>query len=157
MCYKNSGKREKKWNWQKYGREGSYTVEAAFIIPVILGIIFALLYFLFYEHDKVVLQGNIQMGTMQIAREEKELPSTKEWKNGIQKNLWIGTVTKGGIEKKKLYIAGSGVVEMSWKIPVMQFFLQEKQKISISIQQDSWQPNQVVRWKSALSEESKEE
>ena len=40
--------------------KGSYTVEAAFVIPIVLGVVFVLLYALFWVHDQCVLQANIQ-------------------------------------------------------------------------------------------------
>ena len=36
---------------------GSYTVEAAFIMPLILFVIIALCYLSFYMHDKIIIQS----------------------------------------------------------------------------------------------------
>ena len=47
---------------------GSYTVEAAFVIPMILGIFFAWLFQLFYLHDQVIINGMLQEAA--IEREE---------------------------------------------------------------------------------------
>ena len=35
--------------------KGSYAVEAAFVVPVVLGMIFAMIYVLYYLHDKAVV------------------------------------------------------------------------------------------------------
>ena len=47
--------------------KGSYTVEAAFVIPIVLGVVFVLLYALFWVHDQCVLQANIQNGLIQYS------------------------------------------------------------------------------------------
>lgn len=44
--------------------KGSYTVEAAFIFPIILFIILMLLYFSFYLHDISKIKGVVDQGTI---------------------------------------------------------------------------------------------
>ena len=39
----------------RYMWDGSYTVEAAFIVPVVLGILYGWMFQLFYLHDQVVI------------------------------------------------------------------------------------------------------
>lgn len=125
--------------------EGSYTLEAAFVVPIILGILFAMLYFLYYEHDKAILQGNLQESILGVASGEQDLPDSREWKKQLQKHLWRGTVTEGTIKKKTLSVQGSGAVEMRLRIPVMQFFLADKQEIREELHKTTWQPDQAVR------------
>ena len=58
--------------------KGSYTVEAAFVIPIVLGVVFVLLYALFWVHDQCVLQANIQNGLIQYSDTGEELPTNEE-------------------------------------------------------------------------------
>ena len=44
----------------RYLWDGSYTVEAAFIVPMVLGILYAWMFHLFYLHDQVVMDGMLQ-------------------------------------------------------------------------------------------------
>lgn len=67
--------------------KGSYTVEAAFVIPIVLGVVFVLLYALFWAHDQCVLQANIQNGLIQYSDIGEELPTNEEWKRTLQQNL----------------------------------------------------------------------
>ena len=55
---------------KKYDISGNYTVEAAFIVPMILGIVFAIMYMLFFLHDKVVLQENLRTVVLSVAQSE---------------------------------------------------------------------------------------
>ena len=41
----------------RYMWDGSYTVEAAFIVPMVLGIMYAWMFQLFYLHDQMVMDG----------------------------------------------------------------------------------------------------
>ena len=77
--------------------KGSYTVEAAFVIPIVLGVVFVLLYALFWVHDQCVLQANIQNGLIQYSDTGEELPTNEEWKRTLQQNLWMGNVTETAI------------------------------------------------------------
>lgn len=130
----------------------SYTVEAAFVIPLILGIIFALLYFMYYEHDKIVLQGNIEEAVIQLVRSKEEIPDQTEWKKQIQKNLWMAQVEEGSISDSGLTIKAFGAANMSLNIPVMEYFLAERQSCSYTMQVQTWQPEQMIRWKGILPE-----
>lgn len=57
--------------------KGSYTVEAAFVIPIVLGVVFVLLYALFWVHDQCVLQANIQNGLIQYSDTERNCQLTR--------------------------------------------------------------------------------
>ena len=51
--------------------DGSYTVEAAFIVPIILGIAFVIMYVLFLLHDKAMLQANLDNVIFLLAEGEE--------------------------------------------------------------------------------------
>lgn len=130
--------------------QGSYTVEAAFVVPVILGILFALLYFLFYEHDKVVLYGNVKRGVLASAQ-EGQLPDDMQWKKSLQENLWMATVSEGSVSKTAMHVKGSGEAQMKLVIPVMELFLDPEQSIRCNYHCDYWQPEQILRQKDMVS------
>lgn len=126
---------------------GSYTVEAAFVVPVVLGIIFALMYVLFFEHDKLTAYGNVREGILECAINGEELPEQFLWKKQIQSNLWMGEVTEGEIAQDALGIKGTAKIKLQLAIPVMHFFLNEKQEINCEETWEPLQPAQVLRWK----------
>lgn len=128
----------------------SYTVEAAFVVPLILGILFALIYFMYYEHDKIVLQGNIEEAVIQLVRAKEKIPDQAEWRKKIQKNLWMAQVEEGSISKNSSRMKAFGVADMSLNIPVMEYFLAEQQSCSYTMQVQTWQPEQMIRWKGIL-------
>lgn len=125
---------------------GSYTVECAFIVPIVLGIIFALLYVLFYEHDKLVAQGNIRSGVLEYVTSGEDLPELSQWKKQVQSQLWMGKVTEANIYHSGLVIKGTAKIELRWKVPVMHYFLEEKQEMNCEMKWDVWNPTQVIRW-----------
>lgn len=128
----------------------SYTVEAAFVIPIILGIFFALLYFLFYEHDKVLLYANIKQEVICLAKDQKDVPDDIEWRKQLQKNMWMAKVDSGSVSKTVMQVKGSGRAQMNLKIPVMEYFLDRQQTIQWSYHYDRWQPEQILRQKDTI-------
>ena len=72
-----------------YKMKGSYAIEAAFVVPIILGLIFAMIYMLYYFHDKNVVYSNMQKAVADVADGRKEYKSNKEWQEDMQNNLWM--------------------------------------------------------------------
>ena len=97
--------------------KGSYTVEAAFVIPIVLGVVFVLLYALFWAHDQCVLQANIQNGLIQYSDIGEELPTNEEWKRTLQQNLWMGSVTETAISHKRT-LYGRMILQQSFLLIV---------------------------------------
>lgn len=128
----------------------SYTVEAAFIVPLVLGIVFALLFFLFYEHDKAILYGNIKREVTALAQEE-QLPDESKWKVRLQQSLWMATVSSGTVSKTVMQVKGDGEAQMNLPIPVMEHFLNRQQVIRCKYCCDRWQPEQILRQKDTIS------
>lgn len=124
--------------------DGSYTVEAAFLVPMILGIVFAWIFMIFYLHDQVVICGLMQ----EAAVSEREVLYTGDEKgrgtetdgeesfvtsleNGtergiqdrIQSYLWLvrseSVQRKKGPLRTKLVFRGTA----AWNIPIMHGFL----------------------------------
>ena len=147
--------------WQRiYGKRGrvaaSYTVEAAFIIPIILGIFFALLYFLYYEHDKALLYANIKQGVIYLAKDQGNMPDDIEWRKQLQKNLWMAKVDSGSVSQTVMQVKGSGRAQMNLQIPVMEYFLNRQQTIQWSYHYDRWQPEQILRQKDTVVREKEQ-
>lgn len=131
-------------------KKGSYTLEAAFVVPIILGILFSMMYFAMYEHDKMILQGNVLDYLHQNAWEEGDLPNDNQWKNEINKHLWMGEIYRGTIKKQLWSLEGSGEISMEWKIPVLELFLNKDQKYEGKGEVITWQPSKLLRWKGVL-------
>lgn len=139
---------------QRYAKRGwikaSYTVEAAFVVPIILAIFFTLMYFLFYEHDKVLLYANMKQEVISLAKNQKDMPSDTKWRKQLQKNLWMTKVDSGSASKTVMQIKGTGRAQMNLEIPVMEYFLNRQQTIQWSYHQDHWQPEQILRQKDTV-------
>lgn len=142
----------RKKNKKKWGRvSASYTLEAAFVVPIILGILFALLYYLYYEHDQVLFRANLKQEVILLAKNQEDLPKDKTWRKQLQENLWMAKVDGGSVRKTAMKIKGSGKAQMNLHIPVMEYFLAGQQEISWSYDCDFWQPEQIIRQKDTIT------
>ena len=109
---------------------GSYTLEAAFVFPVVLGICFAILYSIFFYHDKAVMQSNLEE---MLLLEAEGRPLNEEQRGEyLQRQLWFFTCRENQITKGALYIKGSVGATATLRIPLLTFFLEENQTISLS-------------------------
>lgn len=127
--------------------KGSYTIEAAFVIPVILGLIFAMIYIIFYLHDKNIVYCNMQKAVVHVAEGKKEYKDNKEWQQDIQENLWIFKVVSGAVNKDKLYIKSEAVAECSLDIPVISYFINSRQEIKAENKYLAIHPESIIRTK----------
>lgn len=132
---------------------GSYSVEAAFIVPIIFGILFAMLYLLFFLHDKAVLYGNINRELIFVSEGESVYVSDNKWQDKIQENLWILHVSGGEISDKKLYVTGDAVAQSEWRIPIMQKFINNKLKLTIKVKHNNILPGEML-WAKKLKNSS---
>lgn len=132
----------------RYMWDGSYTVEAAFIVPVVLGILYGWMFQLFYLHDQVVIDGMLQ--EMVVLRQEKKECGEQEierWREKLQEALWIAQVDGFQLQKDSLYVKGKISASAVWKIPVMQQFLGNRFQSSTTQMISSVQPDTVLRIK----------
>lgn len=129
---------------------GSYTVEAAFIVPIVLGILFAIMYVVFFEHDKLVLQSNVRDGILLSVSDGGELPEPPQWKKQVQSRLWLGKVSESGIRRSGLVVKGSATIQFHLQIPVLMWFLEEKQEIRCEEKWEIWKPAQAIRLKGGV-------
>lgn len=135
-------RRGKEHFWQ----EGSFTVEASFVVPILLGILFVIMYLLFLFHDRIVVQEN---GCEALyAMVEGTLPAKGDiMRTKVEDGLWAAQVKKVKVSKKGKAIKGTVVAQARWDIPVMTFFLNELQEISWSQEVSLVHPEEVMRWK----------
>lgn len=127
--------------------KGSYTVEAAFVIPIVLGVVFVLLYALFWAHDQCVLQANIQNGLIQYSDTGEELPTNEEWKRTLQQNLWMGNVTETAISHKRTVWRGQAKLESVWQNDLAAIFFADSQNSVYCLEWDEQQPSDIVRFR----------
>jgi len=128
----------------KVEESGSYTVEAAFAVPIVLGIAFLILYTLFLQHDKVVLQGNLDNILFLIAEEDSNCK--QEWQDYLQKSLWCMEIREAELSDGMVWIRGSVAAEAFWKIPVLSYFIAGKQEVSLSESYGRIRPEEIIRY-----------
>ncbi len=135
-------KREKGKLWQ----EGSFTVEACFVVPILLGIFFVIMYLLFLFHDRILVQENGCEALYSMV--EGTLPANGDaMRAKVGDGLWVVQVKKVKVKKKQNAIKGTVVAQARWEIPVMTFFLNALQEISWSQEVSSIHPEEVMKWR----------
>ena len=89
---------------------GSVTVEAAFIVPLILLVISVLITLLFYHHDKVILQAIAhETVTVMSGREDITEETVEEYfreKSDRRLFVFSNIELEIEIEKKRIYLRG---------------------------------------------------
>lgn len=157
----------KKTRANRFLAAGSYTVEAAWIIPLILGIVFAWLFQLFYLHDQVVLNGMLKQKAFQEeifpeenegAREQKKIKgqeldgkqkASEEEKRTveIQSRLWLLQITSFREKQEILQRRYIVTAKATWKIPVMQRFLKNHFTYQTDVVMKESPPDTLLRLK----------
>lgn len=152
--YEEVGKKRKMV--KKYDISGNYTVEAAFIVPMILGIVFAIMYMLFFLHDKVVLQENLRTVVLSAAQNEnvsgrnvvtdnlaekiekgaesslgKKGNTVTGYKEQVSKNLIVLKVKNAGCNVGIKYVTAKANAVANMNIPVIAYFMKKKNKICL--------------------------
>lgn len=122
---------------------GSYTVEGAFVVPVVLGLAFLILYTLFILHDKAVLQANLDNIIFLLAEEECE---GEEYHEFLSQGLWFTTLETVNIKDGKLTVRGKVKGVSYMEIPVFSKFIKGKQEVSLSESYYKIQPELVIRF-----------
>lgn len=122
---------------------GNYTVEGAFVVPVVLGLAFLILYTLFIVHDKAVLQANLDNLIFLLVEEEFEGEDYQEF---LSQGLWFTTLESVNIKDGKLTVHGKVKGMSHMKIPGFSEWIKEKQEISLSESYCKIQPELVIRF-----------
>lgn len=127
---------------------GSYTVEAAFIVPIVLGLVFVVLYMTFLLHDKVVLQANLDNLIFLLA--EGEEVDGREYEEYLSRALWITGLQDVEVKDGALEVRGKAAGSAYVDIPVISLFMSGKQESSFSESFYKIQPEEVMRYGSDI-------
>lgn len=73
---------------KRYEISANYTVEAAFVVPIILGMIFSMIYMLFVLHDKVILHENIRYNVICIDENDGNYKKISNEKTSYEKTSY---------------------------------------------------------------------
>lgn len=125
--------------------KGSYTIEAVFIVPMVLGLVFAMIYIIYYLHDRSVAYSNMQQSVINVSAGRKKYKNNIEWQQDIQKNLWIFNIVSGSISKGRLYIESDIKAEYSLNLPVINYFINNKQEIRLKDKYLAISPGFIIR------------
>lgn len=123
---------------------GSYTVEAAFVVPLILGLVFVIFYTLFLVHDKAMLQANLDNVIFLLA--EGEEMGKEEYELCLSQTLWFMDIQEIKITNKKAKVSGKVKAVANLEIPVLDYFMNGKQEITLSESYNKIQPEQIIRY-----------
>ena len=116
------------------------------MVPILLGILFVIMYLLFLFHDRIVVQENGCEALYSMV--EGTLPAKGDiMRTKVEDGLWAAQVKKVKVSKKGKAIKGIVVAQARWDIPVMTFFLNELQEISWSREVSLVHPEEVMRWR----------
>jgi len=127
----------------KQKENGSYTVEGAFVVPVILGMAFLIIYTLFILHDKAVLQANLDDLIFLLVEEEFEEGGYNEF---LSQGLWFTKLETVDIKDGKITICGKVKGVSYMEIPGFSKLISSKQDISLSERYCRIQPELVIRF-----------
>jgi len=128
----------------KKTEEGSYAVEAAFIVPIVLGLAFTILYTLFWLHDQVILQAKLK--NLIFLEAEEGAAYEKGCQAYLQECLWCLHLQEAEIGKGMTAVSGSAKAQAQWKIPIMSFFMEEKQGAAFSESYGLLHPEESIRY-----------
>lgn len=148
--YSINRKRKCNYLFSRLGLPGSYTVEASFIVPIVLGIIFAMIFMLFYLHDKVLLYSNIKEKTVEVVQEKKSYSSCAMWQSDMQRELWMMDVDAGDISDKKIYVNASVSAVKKIKLPLISRYMDTDLKLTYKIKYMKVHPESVIRTKEII-------
>lgn len=102
--------------------KGSQTLEAAIVIPVVFFTIISLMYFVFYLHDRVVLEGCAYHSAMVSVFENKSIHSVAKEKSAdlntltiIPTSTWTEGTRKKSVKYLGKYVAPFAAVEIFMK------------------------------------------
>lgn len=92
-------------NQEKKLNQANITVEAAFIFPVIIYLIFALFYLAFYLHDRCVIQGTtdkVLLRAVVAMKHDAEITTGAIYYERIKDQRILGVFDNGSEEQKKI-------------------------------------------------------
>lgn len=133
-----------KEKWVKRMENGSYTIEAVFVVPIVLGISFLILYTLFLQHDRVILQANLDNVLFLAA--EGDSDCLQDYESYLRESLWCMEVQEAELSDGQVWVRGKVTAEAFWKIPVLSYFIAGQQRVSLSESFGRLQPEEIIRY-----------
>ncbi len=130
----------KSWN-------GSFTVEAVFVVPIVSGILFGYILLVFFLHDQLILQGHMMEQNVALAEEQVTYASDREWIQAMKEGLWILSVEKGSIRDTELQSRVRSVAEFAWNIPWIQSIFPSRKSVTVTHTIAKVKPSLVHRMK----------
>lgn len=134
----------------RFWSRGSFTVEASFVVPILLGMVFVILYVLLLFHDRILVQENGYAAMCSMAEGTLSV-SNQSMRQEVGDALWIAQIKKAEASAKTSpkgrIIKGTIVAEARWNIPVMELFMGSLQEIHWSQEISCVHPEEVIRWK----------
>ena len=143
--------------WTNRSVSGTYTVEAAFIVPMLCGIIFAYMMLVFYLRDYVVLHGRIMEAAVCMAEEENSTEYAENWQEMMQKGLWMLQVTDGKIVESKSSVKASIQAEIGWNVSVLQNYFNSKLQMRLQQKETKIKPSTIHRVLGKTEQEESEQ
>ncbi len=101
----------------------SITVEAVFIVPLVLGVIFSMILMLFFIHDKAIITSYMNEELVTVALEKNQIKNKTEWVGCLKQNLWIINIDNASIKRNKIFTKISFEGKMKIDLPVANRFL----------------------------------
>ena len=95
----------------------------------------------------------MQTAVISVAEGSKEYKDNKEWQEAMQENMWIFKVKSGEISQSKLYIKSDVKAECRLDIPVVKYFMDNKQEIAIEDRYLAVHPEYMARAEGIFSNE----
>lgn len=125
---------------------GSLTVEATFVVPILLGMVFTVMYILFLFHDRAVLQENGYRALYSMA--ENTLPvDDSTMRREVEAAMWMVQIKKARVSQGHQKITGEVQAQAKWDIPVMNIFLNQVQEIEWTQKISCVHPEEVAVWR----------
>lgn len=122
---------------------GSFTVEAAFVVPMVLGIVFVIWYVLFLFHDRAILQSKINEKVYFYGQSAVSFHEASDRKE-MNKSLWITRVKTLQIKKKRTEVQGEVKAQRKLKIPILIWFMGQEQEIGVTASYMTVQPETML-------------
>ena len=128
---------------------GSFTVEAALLMTILIPVLTALIYAAFYIHDSAVLQGivcELAVAGSNLSQEKNRAGELEKKKNALLSSRFTGTRgAEISIEAGNNSVSASGSGEFRFPGMIMNFFGGSIKRLSKSWSREILQPADLIR------------
>lgn len=148
-----SGGRRRQGGEALLRQPGSYTVEAAFVMPLVLAILFAYIFLVLLLHDEAVIQGRMEERMVQELEQTAEKEGIKDWQKDLQGQLWVLRIEKVKKQRKMGKLQLQLAAETDCRIPGAERIYPGRRRYEQKEEWLAFQPEQVMRWSSKEAED----